>query len=56
MIDVNRQGTKNKIYNIRAEKNVNIYVCILFIISLFSFLREFTRVKWSENENEYRER
>lgn len=24
------------------------------IISLFLFLREFTRVKWSENENEWR--
>lgn len=30
----------------------NVYV----IISLFLFLREFTRVKWSENKNEYGER
>ena len=29
---------------------INVYV----IISLFLFLREFTRVKWSENENEWR--
>jgi hypothetical protein len=26
---------------------------IYVIISLFLFLREFTRVKWSENENEF---
>lgn len=30
----------------------NVYV----IIFLFLFLREFTRVKWSENKNEYGER
>ena len=35
-------------------QNVNIYVYV--IVSLFLFLREFTRVKWSENENGYRER
>ena len=34
--------------------NVNMYEYV--IISLFLFLREFTRVKWSENENEWRER
>ena len=29
---------------------------VYVIISLFLFLREFTRVKWSENENGRRER
>ena len=38
-------------------QKVNIYVYIMniyVIISLFLFLREFTRVKWSENKNEWR--
>ena len=28
--------------------------CEYFIVSLFLFLQEFTRMKWSENENEER--
>ena len=40
---------------------VNNIICICYynvyvIISLFLFLREFTRIKWSENENGRRER
>lgn len=43
----------NKIYNMC----IDIWMCVgCVIISLFLFLREFTRVKWSENENEWRER
>ena len=30
--------------------------CEYVIISLFLFSQEFTRAKWSENENEWRER
>ena len=30
--------------------------CGYFIVSLFLFLQEFTRIKWSENENKERER
>lgn len=33
---------------------MNIYVYV--IVSLFLFSQEFTRIKWSENENEWRER
>lgn len=30
--------------------------CEYFIVSLFLFLQEFTRMKWSENENKEREK
>lgn len=30
--------------------------CEYFIVSLFLFLREFTRMKWSENENKERKK
>ena len=31
-------------------------ILIYFIVSLFLFLQEFTRMKWSENENKEREK
>lgn len=30
--------------------------CEYFVVSLFLFLQEFTRMKWSQNENKEREK
>jgi hypothetical protein len=35
---------------------MNNYEYFYFIVSLFLFLQEFTRMKWGENENKEREK